>query len=163
MNQDYIIVAGGCFWGLERLFQDLDGVISTKVGYSGGNFKDPKYVDVKTGMTGHAEAVKVTFNNDIVKLFDVIDYFYHIHDPTTLNSQGNDIGAQYRSTLFYRNDEQLEVFKKVIEKIEEIGFWKSPIVTSFQKEDVFYDAEEFHQQYLNKNPTGYTCHVFRKF
>ncbi len=161
MKLNYVIVAGGCFWGLEDLLKNLDGVTSTKVGYSGGDFDDPRYADIRTGKTGHAEAVRVEYNEDEISLEEVLHYFFKIHDPTTTNRQGNDVGTSYRSAVFYRDDAQKEIIENVIDEVNEIGRFENEVVTTVTLEKEFYDAEEYHQNYLQKNPNGYTCHFER--
>ena len=161
MKLNYVIVAGGCFWGLEDLLKNLDGVTSTKVGYSGGDFDDPTYADIRTGKTGHAEAVRVEYNEDEISLNDILHYFFKIHDPTTKNRQGNDVGTSYRSAVFYRDDAQKAIIETVIDEVKEIGRFENPVVTTVALEKEFYDAEEYHQNYLKKNPHGYTCHFER--
>ena len=161
MKLDYVIVAGGCFWGLEDLLRSLDGVTSTKVGYSGGDFDDPTYADIITGKTGHAEAVRVEYDQDEISLEEILHYFFKIHDPTTKNRQGNDVGTSYRSATFYRDDAQKAIIENVIDEVNEIGRFENPVVTTVALEKEFYDAEEYHQNYLKKNPHGYTCHFER--
>ena len=161
MKLNYVIVAGGCFWGLEDLLKNLDGVTSTKVGYSGGDFDDPTYADIRTGKTGHAEAVRVEFDEDEISLEEILHYFFKIHDPTTKNRQGNDVGTSYRSAVFYRDDAQKVIIETVIDEVNEIGRFENPVVTTVALEKEFYDAEEYHQNYLKKNPHGYTCHFER--
>ena len=161
MKLNYVIVAGGCFWGLEDLLKNLDGVTSTKVGYSGGDFDDPTYADIRTGKTGHAEAVRVEYNEDEISLNDILHYFFKIHDPTTKNRQGNDVGISYRSAVFYRDDAQKAIIETVIDEVNEIGRFENPVVTTVALEKEFYDAEEYHQNYLKKNPHGYTCNFER--
>ena len=161
MKLNYVIVAGGCFWGLEDLLKNLDGVTSTKVGYSGGDFDDPTYADIRTGKTGHAEAVRVEYNEDEISLNDILHYFFKIHDPTTVNRQGNDVGTSYRSAVFYRDDAQKAIIETVIDEVNEIGRFENPVVTTVALEKEFYDADEYHQNYLKKNPHGYTCHFER--
>lgn len=161
MKLDYVIVAGGCFWGLEDLLRSLDGVTSTKVGYSGGDFDDPTYADIITGKTGHAEAVRVEYDQDEISLEEILHYFFKIHDPTTKNRQGNDVGTSYRLAAFYRDDAQKAIIENVIDEVNEIGRFENPVVTTVALEKEFYDAEEYHQNYLKKNPHGYTCHFER--
>ena len=161
MKLNYVIVAGGCFWGLEDLLKNLDGVTSTKVGYSGGDFDDPTYADIRTGKTGHAEAVRVEYDEDEISLEEILHYFFKIHDPTTKNRQGNYVGTSYRSAVFYRDDAQKVIIENVIGEVDEIGRFDNPVVTTVALEKEFYDAEEYHQNYLKKNPHGYTCHFER--
>lgn len=161
MKLNYVIVAGGCFWGLEDLLKNLEGVTSTKVGYSGGDFDDPTYADIRTGTTGHAEAVRVEYDEDEISLKEILHYFFKIHDPTTKNRQGNDVGSSYRSAVFYRDDAQKEIIYNVIDEVNETGRFENEVVTTVTLEKEFYDAEEYHQNYLQKNPNGYTCHFER--
>lgn len=161
MKLNRVIVAGGCFWGLEELLRNFKGVTHTKVGYAGGDFDDPLYSDVKTGTTGHAEAVWVEFDEEITSLKEVLHYFFKIHDPTTKNRQGNDKGSQYRSIVFYRDQEQKNVITEVIDEVNELGRFSDPVATEVSQEKEFYDAEEYHQSYLQKHPDGYSCHYER--
>jgi len=158
-----LIVAGGCFWGLEELFRVVPGVVSTQVGYTGGSKINPTYKDVSSGSTGHAEAVQITYDPKKITERELLLKFFKFHDPTTLNQQGNDIGTQYRSALFYQDDEQKLRFQKVIAEVTEKKWWKKTIVTTLEKAGPFYPAEEYHQKYLVKNPGGYTCHFERSF
>lgn len=155
------MLAGGCFWGLEDLFRKIPGVISTTVGYTGGQNPNPNYKDVCTGKTGHAEAIQIEFDPKILGFENLLDYFFKIHDPTSLNRQGNDIGSQYRSAIFYTGEGQNLVAQKAIEKASKN--WPKPIQTKLEPFTKFYSAEEYHQKYLQKNPGGYTCHFERKF
>ncbi len=156
------ILAGGCFWGMEEIIRKIPGVISTDVGYSGGDKGTAKYNKVSSGSTKHAEAVRVYFNPEKLKFEQLLDYFFRMHNPTTLNQQGNDKGPQYRSVIFYQNDSQLADAKKVIQDFEKRKFWKKPIVTELTKFKSYTLAEEYHQDYLQKNPKGYTCHWLRE-
>jgi peptide methionine sulfoxide reductase msrA/msrB len=158
---EYIVLAGGCFWGMEDLIKKEPGVIDTVVGYTGGNIPNANYEVVKTGTSGHAESVKIIYDPSVTNLSKILHFFFKIHDPTTKNRQGNDVGTQYRSTIFAKNDEQREVAKKVIQEVEALGRFKDPIVTTIEKESEFYLAEDYHQDYLTKNPGGYTCHFVR--
>ncbi len=155
------ILAAGCFWGVEHLFLDLDGVLSTEVGYIGGHTKNPTYQDVCTGTTGHAEAVKLIFDPSRVSFAEILDYFFRLHDPTTRNRQHNDIGPQYRSAIFYVSDAQRATAEKVKAEVERSGAFKRPVVTEVVEAGPFWSAEEHHQDYLKKNPGGYMCHVLR--
>lgn len=156
------ILAGGCFWGMEDLIRKLDGVLTTRVGYTGGAFENPTYPDVKTGMTGHAEAIEITFDPSVISYRKILEMFFQIHDPTTLGRQGNDIGSQYRSAIFYVNETQKEVALQTIADVENSGLWPGKVVTELSPEWPFWEAEEFHQDYLEKHPNGYTCHFPRK-
>ena len=162
MATDYIILAGGCFWGVEQLFVELPGVLDTEVGYTGGELANPKYEEVKTGKTGHAESIRVEYDPSVISLSDILHFFFKIHDPTTVDRQGNDIGSQYRSAIFVRDDSQREIARTVIDEVNKLGRWAAPIATRIEAEKEFFDAEEYHQDYLKKNPGGYTCHFVRE-
>ena len=140
----------GCFWGVEAEFSKVKGVVETTVGYSGGNFKDPTYKDVCTGNTGHAEVVQVIFNPDIVSYEKLLEVFWNIHDPTTLNKQGADVGTQYRSVIFFHNKEQENTARTLKEKLEKSGRFTNKIVTEIEMAKEFFIAEEYHQKYLTK-------------
>ncbi len=155
------ILAAGCFWGVEHLFLDLDGVLSTEVGYTGGHTKNPAYREVTTGRTGHAESVRLVFDPSRVSYEEVLDYFFRLHDPTTRNRQHNDVGTQYRSAIFYLSQSQREAAEKVKAEVDQSGDFKNPVVTEIIEAGPFWSAEEDHQDYLEKNPGGYQCHVLR--
>ncbi len=159
---DIAQLAGGCFWGMQELFRTQKGVIYSEVGYTGGNLKNAQYTDVKTGSTGHAEAVRIIFDPKITSYKDILLYFFKIHDPTTTNRQGNDIGTQYRSEIFYLNDEQKKVAQEVKERVDKSKKWNGHVITKIEKAAEFYRGEEYHQDYLVKHPGGYTCHFPRK-
>lgn len=161
MKKEKAILAAGCFWGVEELLRDFPGVLETEVGYCGGEAETALYTKVKTGTTNHAEAVQVTFDADKLSYEQLIQAFYRLHDPTTLNQQGNDIGTQYRSAIFYFNEEQKRIAEKVTQEISDSHVFKKPIVTQVVPMQPFYSAEEYHQDYLQKNPNGYMCHVWR--
>ena len=161
-KNDEIYLAGGCYWGLEKLLIDLSGVNETEVGFVGGHIKNVCYKEVTKGDTGHAETVKVNFDSSKLSLEDLLRYFFKIHDPTTLNQQGNDRGSQYRSAIFYTKDNQEIIAKEIMQLVNQSSSWNTPIVTEINKFDVFYPAEESHQKYLIKNPDGYSCHFVRK-
>ena len=161
-KNDVIYLAGGCYWGLEKLLIDLSGVNETEVGFVGGHIKNVCYKEVTKGDTGHAETVKVNFDSSKLSLEDLLRYFFKIHDPTMLNQQGNDRGSQYRSAIFYTNDNQEMIAKEVIQLVNQSSSWNATIVTEINKFDAFYPAEESHQKYLIKNPDGYSCHFVRK-
>ncbi len=156
-----IVLAGGCFWGVEELIRKVPGVLETEVGYTGGSLENPTYEHVKTGRTGHAEAVRIIFDSSKVTLDKLLQLFFQLHDPTTLNRQGNDIGTQYRSAIFYTDDTQKEAARNAIGRIEGSGKWGRPITTSVEPLTRFYSAEAYHQDYLQKNPDGYNCHYWR--
>ncbi|MGE0173675.1 MAG: peptide-methionine (S)-S-oxide reductase MsrA [Oligoflexales bacterium] len=154
-------LAGGCFWGVEELIREKDGVLSTKVGYTGGKTTNPTYEQVKTGKTGHAEAIQITFDPAILSYDELLQFFFRLHDPTTLNRQGNDLGSQYRSEIFYHSDTQRLTAEQVKKSVDESGKWKNKVVTTISPYQQFHDAEDYHQKYLEKNPGGYTCHFLR--
>ena len=155
-------LAGGCFWGMEEILRKVPGVLSTRVGYTGGALENPTYDDLHDGLSGHAEAVEVTFDPTVLSYEDLLEkYFFRMHDPTTLNRQGNDVGSQYRSAIFYHSEEQRLTAEAVKERVDRSGKWKRPIVTEIVAATPFYLAEEYHQDYLQKNPGGYTCHFLR--
>ena len=152
------ILAAGCFWGVEAYFKRLKGVVNTEVGYCGGTKENPTYKEVCTGNTGHAESVLIEFDNEIITYEEILEHFWKIHDPTSLNRQGADIGTQYRSAIFYLNKEQKEKALKSKKEQEESGKYKFSIVTKIEPAGKFWCAEEYHQDYLDKNPNGY-CHI----
>lgn len=155
-------LAGGCFWGMEELLRDVDGVLQTDVGYVGGVTRQPTYADVKTGETGHAETVRVRFDPKRLSFESLlVDWFFRIHDPTTANRQGNDMGSQYRSAIFTTSDAQRRAAMRVIQRINASGAWGAPLVTEVTAAGPFTLAEDEHQDYLEKHPGGYTCHYLR--
>ncbi len=156
------IIAGGCFWGMEELFSKLDGVVDVVNGYTGGKTVNPTYEIISTGMSNHAEAVEIIFDPKKTSYDKILRFFFKIHDPTALNKQGNDIGTQYRSAIFYLNEEQKKVADELINSANKSGVFPGRIVTMLEKFDIFYKAEEYHQDYLKKNPKGYTCHRVRE-
>lgn len=150
-----LILAGGCFWGVEELFRNQPGVVDTEVGYTGGENDYPTYDD----HAGHAEAIQITYDPTVTNQEKLLDYFFQIHDPTTLNRQGNDIGSSYRSTIFYTDESQKREAEKAIKKNQ--VYWEVPIATSLEPLSRFWLAEAYHQDYLQKNIGGYTCHFER--
>jgi len=158
MNQT-ITLAGGCFWCLEAVYRQLKGVKKAVSGYIAGHVLNPSYKQVCTGTTGHAEAVQVTFDPDVISLEDLLAVFFASHDPTTLNRQGNDIGTQYRSGIFYHVDEQRERVKGVIKALENTHYFSKPIVTEITPASTFYAAEGYHQDYYANNPNQPYCMV----
>lgn len=150
-----IVLAGGCFWGMEELFRMQPGVTDTEVGYAGGKNDHPTY----DNHPGHAEAIKITFDEASTNTETLLDYFFQIHDPTTLNQQGNDMGSSYRSTIFYQNETEKAQAEKAIKRNQ--TYWDNPITTTIEPLNMFWSAEEYHQDYLQKNPGGYTCHFER--
>lgn len=161
VHEEKAILAGGCFWGMQEILRKIPGVISSRVGYSGGNAAAPSYQMVTTGLTGHAESIEVTFDPTKLSYEQLLHYFFRMHDPTTLNQQHNDVGTQYRSAIFYLNDQQKETAEKVKDEVNRSGKWKAPVVTEITHAKEFYPAEGYHQDYLQKNPGGYTCHFLR--
>jgi peptide methionine sulfoxide reductase msrA/msrB len=157
------LLAGGCFWGVQDLLRKIPGVIETEVGYTGGALPAPTYEQVKKGTTGHAEAVRVLFDPKVVSYDRLLDFFFTMHDPTTPNRQGNDIGSQYRSAIFFADAKQKEEAEKKIKEWNDSKKWKKPIVTEVVPAGAFTSAEGYHQDYLVKNPGGYTCHYYREF
>ena len=155
------LIGAGCFWGVEHLFRNIEGVFRTDVGYAGGDVVDPTYPLVCTGKTGHAEVVLIEFNPDILSFEKLLDVFFRLHDPTTLNRQHNDIGTQYRSVIFYFDETQELTAKALIQKLEEQKIFNQKIVTEVLPAPLFYSAEDYHQDYLIKNPDGYMCHILR--
>lgn len=151
-------LAAGCFWGVEEIFRRLPGVIETTVGYTGGTFPNPTYEDICMGKTGHAEAVEVVFDPSQVSYEEILKYFFRLHDPTQLNRQGNDRGTQYRSAIFYHDEDQEKTAIKVKGEVGRSGKWPRPIVTEIVPAQEFFAAEDYHQDYLQKNPHGYSCH-----
>jgi peptide methionine sulfoxide reductase msrA/msrB len=156
------ILAGGCFWGMEEILRAVPGVVETEVGYAGGTTSNPRYSEVKTGRTGHAEAIRVVFDPKELSYADLLEkWFFKMHDPTTANRQGNDVGSQYRSAIFYTSDAQRKAAEEVKERIGKSGAWRRPVVTEIVPAGPFTEAEGYHQDYLQKNPGGYTCHFMR--
>ena len=155
------ILAGGCFWGMEEIIRKIPGVIKTTVGYSGGKTAEPTYEQVSTGGTGHAEAIQVVFDPARLSYEALLDYFFRMHDPTTLNRQHNDVGTQYRSAILYNSEEQKLTAERVKTRWDKSGKISRPITTEITAATKFYSAEDYHQKYLVKNPGGYTCHVLR--
>lgn len=151
------ILAGGCFWGMEELIRELPGVISTVVGYTGGDVPNATYRNHGT----HAEGIAITFDPDKLSYRQLLQFFFQIHNPTTRNRQGNDIGLSYRSAIFYLDEEQKQTAEALIAEMNASGIWPGPIVTEVAPAADFWDAEEEHQAYLQKHPNGYTCHYIR--
>lgn len=157
------VLAGGCFWGMEDLLRKIPGVKKTEVGYTGGWMEKPKYEDTHDSKSGHAEAVRVTFDPTVLSYADLLEkWYFKMHDPTTLNRQGNDVGTQYRSAIFFTSPTQKAVAEEVKARVQASGKWKKPIVTEVVAEGKWWAAEDYHQDYLVKNPGGYTCHFMRE-
>jgi len=150
-------LGGGCFWCLEAVFNKLRGVEKVESGYSGGNVANPTYREVCAGMTGHAEVVRITFDHGEISFRELLEVFFTIHDPTTLNRQGADAGTQYRSVIFYQTPEQEKIAREVIAELEKAKVWDAPIVTEVKPFTAFYPAEEYHQEYLERNPDQLYC------
>jgi methionine-S-sulfoxide reductase len=161
-EQEVAVLAGGCFWGMEDLLRKIPGVIATEVGYTGGWLKDPTYHDTHDSKSGHAESVKIVFDPRKLSYEDLLErWFFRMHDPTTLNRQGNDRGTQYRSAIFYTSEAQRKAAEAVKERAGRSGLWKQPVVTEIVPSSTWYSAEDYHQDYLEKNPGGYSCHFMR--
>lgn len=157
MSTQIATLAGGCFWCLEAVFDEVKGVRSVESGYAGGHVDNPDYKAVCTGTTGHAEVVRITFDPEVVSYKDLLNVFFGIHDPTTLNRQGADVGTQYRSAIFYHDAEQKQIAEEVIKDIEAQKIWDDPIVTTLEKMEQFYMAEDYHQEYFANNPFQPYC------
>jgi peptide-methionine (S)-S-oxide reductase len=152
-------LAGGCFWGLEELVRSQPGVIDTEVGYIGGTNDEPDYHN----HPGHAEGLEITYDDTKTSYKNMLDYFFRVHDPTTLNRQGNDVGSSYRSAIFYKDEAELSDAKAMIALVDASGNWKDAVVTTLEPFTKFWKAEDYHQDYLQDNPGGYTCHYVRPF
>ena len=153
--------AGGCFWCFEEIFRQQLGVLKVTSGYTGGQVPNPSYREVCSGDTGHAEAVKVIFDPKRISYEQLLGWYFRMHDPTTKNRQGNDIGTSYRSSIFYTSEAQKATAEEVRARVDKSGKWKNPVVTEIVAASDFWSAEEYHQDYLVKNPGGYTCHYLR--
>ena len=157
-----IYLAGGCFWGMEEILRKIPGVRETQSGYTGGWLPNPKYDDTHDSKSGHAESVKVVFDPKTLSLEELLEkWFFRMHDPTTLNRQGNDVGSQYRSAIFTFNETQKTTAETVKARVNASGTWRRPVVTEIATASIWYSAEGYHQKYLVKNPGGYTCHFMR--
>ncbi len=152
-----IVLAGGCFWGMEELFRGLPGVVDTEAGYCGGKVENPTY----ERHLGHAEALEISYDPAVISRREILDFFFRVHDPTTLNQQGNDRGTAYRSAIFYADEEEKAEAEGFIDLVNASGRWPNTVVTSLEPLVKFWPAEGFHQDYLQKNPGGYTCHWVR--
>lgn len=157
------ILAGGCFWGMEELLRKIPGVLATDVGYAGGTTPAPTYETVSSGASGHAESVRVLFDPVVLSYEDLLEkWFFRMHDPTTKDRQGNDVGPQYRSAIFVTSDAQRAIAEGVIRRVDASGKWPAPVVTEIAPAGTFTPAEASHQDYLQKHPAGYTCHYLRE-
>jgi peptide-methionine (S)-S-oxide reductase len=157
MTEEIAVLAGGCFWGVQDLIRRQDGVLSTRVGYTGGTNSHPTY----RNHPGHAEAVEIVFDPARVSYRQLLELFFQIHDPTTRNRQGNDVGTSYRSAIFYSGDEQKRIAEQTIADVDASGLWPGKVVTEVVPAGDFWEAEREHQNYLERNPGGYTCHFVR--
>jgi peptide-methionine (S)-S-oxide reductase len=157
MTEERALLAGGCFWGVQELFRRYAGVLSTRVGYTGGKMPNATYRDHGT----HAEAVEIIFDPAKISYRQILEFFFQLHDPSTRNRQGNDVGASYRSAIFYTTDEQRRIAEDTIADVDESGLWPGKLVTEVVPADEFWEAEPEHQDYLLRNPGGYTCHFVR--
>ena len=162
-NLQVAYLAGGCYWGLEELIRKLPGVSNTYVGFTGGHVKNVSYKDVSRGDTGHAESIKIEFNSEVLSFKNLLFHFFTMHNPTTINQQGNDKGTQYRSSIFYTNEQQKNIAHQTINLVNKSKEWVNPVITEVIAFSNFYLAEEAHQKYILKNPDGYSCHFVRKF
>ena len=160
--REVAVLAGGCFWGVEEIIRAVPGVLDTEVGYTGGWLENPTYHDTHDSKSGHAEAIRITFDPRVLSYESLLEnWFFRLHDPTTLNRQGNDAGTQYRSAIFYNSGEQRVTAEVVKARVDASGKWKRPVVTEIAEASTWYPAEGYHQDYLQKNPGGYTCHWLR--
>ena len=150
-------LGGGCFWCVEAVYQRVKGVVSVKPGYAGGHVQSPTYKEICTGKTGHAEVAQIVFNNSILTYKQILNVFWQAHDPTTLNRQGNDMGTQYRSVIFYHNDQQKEIAERSKQDSDKSKYWSSPIVTEITKLNNYSDAEDYHDNYYDNNPNQPYC------
>jgi len=156
-NQNKAYIAGGCFWGMEDLFRFRPGIKDTEVGYIGGTNENPTY----RNHPGHAEGIEITYDANKTSYKEILDYFFRVHDPTTLDRQGNDLGSSYRSTIFFQNEQERQQALEVIDIVNTSGRWPGPVVTTLEPYTTFWPAEPEHQDYLVKHPNGYTCHFER--
>jgi methionine-S-sulfoxide reductase len=161
-HTEVAVLAGGCFWGVEDILREVPGVIDTDVGYTGGWVENPTYEDTHDSKSGHAESIRITFDPSVLSYENLLEnWFFRLHDPTTLSRQGNDVGTQYRSAIFPQSPEQARVAEQVIARVQASGKWKKPITTTIEPASTWYSAEKYHQDYLKKNPGGYSCHYLR--
>jgi peptide-methionine (S)-S-oxide reductase len=156
-TQETATLGGGCFWCIEAVYQELEGVLSVESGYMGGRVENPTYEQVCGGASGHVEVTQLVFDPAVVSFRDILDVFFTVHDPTSLDRQGNDIGPQYRSAIFYHNEEQKRVAEKAIREIDAERIWSKPIVTEVRPAETFYPAEDYHQEYFRNHPNQPYC------
>jgi len=159
VSSEVATIAGGCFWCIEEIFREINGVENVVSGYTGSTTVNPTYEQVCTGKTGHAESVQVRFNPSKLSYREILEIFFSVHDPTTLNRQGADMGTQYRSAIFYHNDQQKRVAEELIRKLSKANLWSEPIVTQVIPLDKFYPAEEYHQEYFSRHPEQAYCQM----
>lgn len=157
MSKELAVLAGGCFWGMQDLIRKMEGVIATRVGYTGGDVENATY----RNHGNHAEAIEIEFENETISYRDILAFFFQIHDPTTVDRQGNDLGASYRSEIFYTNEAQKTMAEKTIKDVDASGLWPGKVVTKISASSAFWEAEPEHQDYLERLPDGYTCHFAR--
>lgn len=157
MSTKKAYIAGGCFWGMEELFRIRKGILDTEVGYIGGKNENPTY----RNHPNHAEGIELTYNSDATSFKEILDYFFRIHNPTTMDQQGNDRGSSYRSAIFIQNDDEKSISEEVIKIVEDSNKWEGKVVTTLEPYTTFWPAEPEHQDYLVRNPNGYTCHFER--
>ena len=155
------VLAGGCFWGMEEIFRKIPGVTDTEVGYCGGKSSHPRYEEVCSGKTNHAEAILIHYDSEKLSYLELLKFFFRMHDPTTLNQQHNDRGTQYRSSIFYKDEIQKNIATGLIQEIEKNKYFSKPIVTQLEPLHIFYPAEDYHQNYLLHTPDGYNCHILK--
>ena len=161
-QREVALLAGGCYWGMEEILRKVPGVLETEVGFTGGFTGKPTYEEVSTGRTGHAESVRVVFDPAVLSYEDLLEkWFFRMHDPTTKNQQGHDVGSQYRSAIFVTSEAQRAAAERVVQRVNASGKWKSPVVTTIETAGPFTPAAADHQDYLQKHPSGYTCHYLR--
>ena len=156
-KSDIATLGGGCFWCVEAVFQRIEGVLSVKPGYAGGDIKNPTYKQIRTGNTGHAEVAKIEFDPEKITYSQILNVFWQSHDPTTLNRQGNDVGTQYRSVIFFHDESQREIAEKSKIDADKSGYWDNKIVTEITLLNNYYDAEDYHDNYYNNNPNQPYC------
>ena len=159
MDREVATLAGGCFWCLEAIFSGVEGIEKAVAGYTGGTTGSPSYGEVCSGTTGHAEAVQLIYDPQVISFKQILQIFFSIHDPTTLNRQGSDVGTQYRSSIFYYDEEQRAIAEQVIRELDDDNVWDVPIVTEVTPAREFYPAEEYHQQYYKRNPEQHYCRM----
>lgn len=158
-NLEKATFGAGCFWCVEAIYEIVEGIEYVESGYSGGHVENPSYKEVTGGKTGHAEVARIHFDPEVISYAELLEVLWHTHNPTTLNRQGNDVGPQYRSVIFYHNEEQKEIAEKSLKKTDESGLWEDPIVTEIQPLENYYVAENYHQNYFENNPNAGYCSI----